>query len=331
MTTSWPNLLPHWLVREPLVLVTVAATEGSAPREAGVSMLVGADETAETIGGGHLEWEAMALARQMLQQADGPSSSLVRFALGPSLGQCCGGVVWLLFERLEQADARVWHERVVQLARGLQLQRRCSGGEASSWQAVPAAQRARSSLQRGLDGWVFDHSFGEALIPVVLFGAGHVGAAIAQALAPLPVRLSWIDNRDSLFEHTPHPSLQLTDMPEAEVDAALPGSYFLVLTHSHALDLALCERIFRRNDYAYFGLIGSRSKRRSFEHRLLARGVALERLAEMTCPIGLSGLRDKTPAVIAVSVVAQILQVREARSVLHRAAGAGTLPTLSAE
>lgn len=112
-------------------------------------------------------------------------------------------------------------------------------------------------------------------------------------------------------EVPPNVVIESTDTPEAVIDHAPAGSYFLVMTHNHALDLALCERIMRRTDFAYFGLIGSKTKRARFEHRMVEHGVDPARLPEMVCPIGVAGIVDKAPDIIAVSVVAQLLQVRE--------------------
>ena len=99
--------------------------------------------------------------------------------------------------------------------------------------------------------------------------------------------------------------------PHAAVDEAPPGSAFLVMTHSHALDLELCGRVLRRADFAYLGLIGSMSKRRRFEKRLRASGLAAGLIERMVCPIGIDGLKSKHPGAIAVAVAAQLLQTRE--------------------
>jgi xanthine/CO dehydrogenase XdhC/CoxF family maturation factor len=126
---------------------------------------------------------------------------------------------------------------------------------------------------------------------IVLFGAGHVGRALVRTFADLDCRITWVDARDDAFPASVPDNVEvaITDAPEAEVAAAPPGAYFLVMTHSHPLDEALCECILRRGDFAYFGLIGSLSKRRQFEKRLEARGVTKDRLATMTCPIGIEG------------------------------------------
>jgi len=321
--TAWLEALPTWLAQEPnLLLVTVAATEGSVPREPGAAMLVGRERLEGTIGGGHLEWEASAIARAL--QKDGPRTRLVRFALGPSLGQCCGGVVWLLFERLDGADALLWRSRAEAVAKGALLRRTLlSGGEASEWAVQAAHPRGdvpSPRLAHDGEAWRFEECLCRAAFPLVIFGGGHVGTALVDALLPVGAQITWVDTRDELMPDRAGVNKVITDTPEAEVDDAPPGSYFLILTHSHALDLELVAQVFRRSDYAYFGLIGSRTKRKLFEHRLAARGVPAERLAELTCPIGIPGIRGKEPAVIAIAVVAQLLQIREAREILQRAA-----------
>ncbi|NKJ48555.1 xanthine dehydrogenase accessory protein XdhC [Burkholderia sp. SG-MS1] len=147
---------------------------------------------------------------------------------------------------------------------------------------------------------------------IVLFGAGHVGHALVRLLGSLPCLVRWVDERDELFpDETPaNVQIEATDTPDAVVDAAPPGAYFLVMTHNHALDFSLAARIMRRRDFTYFGMIGSQTKRVKFERRLLERGVEADRLAEMTCPIGVHGIVDKAPPAIAVAVCAELLQIR---------------------
>ncbi len=245
----------------PAVVVSVGATQGSVPRETGTRLLVAADEVLGTIGGGHLELQAIADARALLSRGASAAAFEQRIALGPSLGQCCGGALTLHFTPLAQAMP-------------------------AAWQAEPP----RFFLQ--------------------LYGAGHVGRAIVRLLADLPCRVQWVDERESEFPPgplPPHIEKVCVEPVQAEVSAAPPAAFFLVLTHSHALDLALAEAILARGDAAWFGLIGSKTKRARFEHRLLARGFATEAVQGMVCPIGLPGLAGKQPEVLAVSVVAQLL------------------------
>jgi xanthine dehydrogenase accessory factor len=153
---------------------------------------------------------------------------------------------------------------------------------------------------------------------LMLFGAGHVGAAIVRALGELPCRVTWVDEREELFpaQLPANVTVEATDTPEALAEQAAPGTSFLVMTHSHALDQRLAEAILKRPgfDADWFGLIGSHTKRKQFEHRLRERGIAQARLEAMVCPIGVPGIEGKAPAVIAVAVAAQLLMVWEART-----------------
>jgi xanthine dehydrogenase accessory factor len=157
----------------------------------------------------------------------------------------------------------------------------------------------------------------------VLFGAGHVGRALVNVLSALSCRITWVDSRDDALPTAVPGNVECvaTDVPEAEVAAAPAGAYFLVMTHSHALDEQLAGAILARADFAYFGLIGSVSKRRQFERRLEARGMPRSRLTAMTCPIGIAGIAGKEPEVIAIAVAAELLQVRSgqaAAQAVHR-------------
>ncbi|MFZ6770192.1 xanthine dehydrogenase accessory protein XdhC [Undibacterium sp. Di26W] len=318
----------------PKILVTVATVLGSGPREPGAKMLVTADELFDTIGGGHLEMKAIEIARSMLAM---PEAELAaqrrreRFPLGPSLGQCCGGVVHLVFERV-QPDAAAFHH----------LNQRWRAGQ-DSWRLL-ALDSVRTPTLCDVDGRYLSGSAWPVTLPMqidtqnpcqvltdtigrrwlleaclayrahlMLFGAGHVGAAIVHALADLPCRITWVDEREDMFPTglAENVTVEATDSPEALIDTAAPNTSFLVMTHSHALDQNLSEHILRRHDVCWFGLIGSQTKRAQFERRLCERGIPATRLHDMVCPIGLAGINGKQPAVIAASVVAQLLQVWE--------------------
>ncbi len=145
-----------------------------------------------------------------------------------------------------------------------------------------------------------------------LYGAGHVGRAIVTALAPLNVKVDWIDDREDEFPpdaHLPsHTRKIASDAPEAEVRDAARGAFYLVLTHRHDLDLRIATAILKRGDFGFFGLIGSKTKRARFVHRFETMGLAQDTITRMHCPIGVPGLSGKEPEVIAASVVAQLLQ-----------------------
>ncbi len=261
-----------WLAADrPAMLVQVAEHRGSVPRETGTRMLVAADAVAGSIGGGHLELQAIARARAALANGEhAPVDQAI--ALGPALGQCCGGALTLHTAPLDVATLAAWPDEA-------------------------------------------------PLFRLQLYGAGHVGRAIVSLLATLPCRVSWIDERESEFPPAPsaaHVERLCVEPVEAEVRLAPPGAFYLVLTHSHDLDLAITEAILRRGDFAYLGLIGSASKRARFLRRFAQRGVAAEALARLTCPIGVAGIAGKLPEQIAVAVVAQLLQATTSAAALNR-------------
>lgn len=327
MTTlnlEWLKALPGLLeAGETVELVTVARADGSTPREAGAAMLVGREITVDTIGGGHLEWQAIAQARRRL--TTGLSRpEVVRYNLGARLGQCCGGVVWLVFETLPASERDAWAARRASVLAGAHLHRRlASGSAASGWRLAPVID-GDTLLTGAAADWHFVQHIGGPAFPVQLFGAGHVARALVRQLRPLGAQITWIDTRDGAFDDLEQELADVrtlvTDVPESEVPRAPNGSYFLVMTHSHALDFSLCETIFRRRDFAYFGLIGSHSKRKSFEHRLADRGLSPERLEELSCPIGIAGIVSKAPATIALAVAAEMFQIHEARRLVGDAA-----------
>lgn len=144
---------------------------------------------------------------------------------------------------------------------------------------------------------------------LLLFGAGHVGRAMATAFAPLPLRLLWIDSRAQEFPETIPAGVEriLTDSPLDPLANAPSGSGYLVLTHSHALDFEIAEVALRRGDAAYVGMIGSATKRAKFERWFLARGREVDALAGLTCPIGAALTGDKRPEVIAALAAAELL------------------------
>ncbi len=310
---------------DPAVLVTVAMVEGSGPRAAGTKMVVTQRQQFGTIGGGHLEMRALELARRMLLSVS--PVSLQRFPLGASLGQCCGGVVHLVFEPIGAALEAVlsgldrcprqdrWRLSCIDGATSVLLDA-CGTIIAGAGTGLPSFACANATHVLQDDGgrrWLVD-ACRAPQAHLTLFGAGHVGAALVRALADLPCHITWVDERADLFPATlPANAMQeASDTPEALVEQAPAGASFLVMTHSHALDLRLTEAIMARADVGWFGLIGSQTKRRQFEHRLRARGCAPDRIAAMVCPIGLPGITNKAPCVIAASVCAQLLMVWEA-------------------
>ena len=305
--------------KEPAVLVTLAAVKGSAPREAGTKMVVTEKDFHGTVGGGHLEYRCLEIARELLRcKPDRRVRRREAFPLGPALGQCCGGHADVLFEAVRAEDLEELRPDpksllVTPLAAraGAMYVRPCRKGEESGILPRLAEESGCEVLIERLDS-------GQP--QVFLFGAGHVGQALVRALAPLPFSVTWIDSRAEIFpEGCPAAvDVKVTDRPQFEIDRAGSGAFYLVMTHSHQLDLEICEGVLRRGDFAYLGLIGSETKRARFLRRLRIKGVTREAVDRLTCPIGLPGISGKHPAEIAASVSAQLLVAWERVSAAQR-------------
>ncbi|MCU0829830.1 MAG: xanthine dehydrogenase accessory protein XdhC [Tabrizicola sp.] len=276
--------------------VVIAGVEGSSPREVGASMLVFADGQSGTIGGGALEFEAAAQARAMLACG---GRAVERVALGPSLGQCCGGAVVLwteVFEAVPDAVAGVVArgvgemplavKRVLAAARGQGV--RPAAGLVSGWLVEPVAEAERQV-------WVW--------------GAGHVGRALVSVLAPLPgIAVTWVDVGPERFPEVVPDGVTVVPAadPTVVADHAPVDAEHLVLTFSHALDLELCHRLLKRG-FQSCGLIGSATKWGRFRSRLAALGHEAQAVGRIRCPIGDPSL-GKHPQAIAIGVVAELLK-----------------------
>lgn len=264
----------------PFARIVVAGVKGSAPRGAGTAMFVWADRTEGTIGGGALEWRAMDVARAVL--ADG-GARVERMPLGPALNQCCGGAVTLVIERIDAVPPPLWLRRVEGNA---QAPRLTGFGLRSGWMREEEAQ-----VSRRLNIW----------------GAGHVGRALVDVLAPLSgqIELIWHDVAGDRFP--PHPRVPpevSADLP-ARLLACAARDEHLIVTHSHDIDLALCHAALTRGS-RFCGLIGSATKWARFRARLAALGHSETEIARITCPIGDPRL-GKHPQAIAVGVAASLL------------------------
>lgn len=277
--------------------IVVAEVAGSAPREVGASMLVWQDGDgigqSGTIGGGALEYLA---ARRALTH-----TGLSRHPLGPALNQCCGGSVTLLCEHFD-ADSLAALDSDTVIARGpaprpLAVQRLLDHARARGQR--PAAQL--------LHGWMIEpvHTPTRQLW---IWGAGHVGRALVHTLAPLPdIAITWVDTAQTRFPDTiPDGVTTLPAADPARLAAHAPQTaQHLILTYSHALDLALCHALLTRG-FAFAGLIGSDTKWARFRNRLRQLGHSDAQIARICCPIGQKNL-GKHPQAIAVGVAAQLL------------------------
>ncbi|MDB5454377.1 MAG: Xanthine dehydrogenase accessory protein XdhC, partial [Caulobacteraceae bacterium] len=242
--------------------------------------------------------------------------ALQDYPLGPLLGQCCGGHVRLLVERLDAASLPWLDDAARACAAGAPFRLQARFAEGAIQRSVqPASADVPSDSPRTPLAEV--RSLAEAITPkrprLVIFGAGHVGQAVARAFAPLPFHLDWLASREDLRPEAGGTQATIMDEDELQacVEAAPPDAFFAIFTHSHDLDYRLTRAVLARGDFRYLGLIGSATKRVRFERRLRDDGVTDADLARLTCPIGIPALKSKAPAVIAVSLAAELLQLVE--------------------
>jgi xanthine dehydrogenase accessory factor len=237
--------------QQPYALVTVQQVQGSSPRDVGSKMLITAESQFDSIGGGHLEYQAVSFARTLLGQQQWQMQQ-VDYPLAAKLGQCCGGHVRL-------------HYEVV----------------------MPVK------------------------MPVMVFGAGHVGRALVPLLAQLPVSLIWVDGRYDMLPKILPMGVQSVqeDTPVDAIADAPANTCYIIMTHHHGLDLALAEAALKRLDARYVGVIGSATKAARFRHRLRDKGLGSQLDKVFQCPVGIPDITGKLPAEVAIAVAAKIMQL----------------------
>ncbi len=280
----------------PLARVVVAATQGSVPREVGAAMLVGHDWSEGTIGGGALEFDAIATARRALGTG---TDRLDRVPLGPALGQCCGGAVTLLTE--------IWTEDRLSRLPEAAAMRPLPGHDGIAPLAVRRLVKSPVMSPRIVDGWMIE-PYATPDRSVLIWGAGHVGRALVSVLAPLPgLSVYWADfDRDRFPDKIPDGvEMLIASSPERLVSLAPSMAEHFVLTHSHALDLEICHRILCQ-PFGFLGVIGSQTKWARFRSKLKALGHSDAEIGRITCPIGDPAL-GKHPQQSAVGVASAIL------------------------
>ena len=304
---DWTAHARQALREGPAALVTILAVEGSAPRGPGARMVVTEKGLKGSIGGGKLEYQATEQARAI--HAHPPGSWRVQdYPLGPLLGQCCGGRVRLLVERLESVPNGDGPFEVILSDR---LERTLFPGEGrgpgQDEVLDPGLRRGTVSARGPLPaaGARFVEIAETETLPVFLFGAGHVGRAIGARAAGLPLALAWYDSRPEMAQTA---GVVLAGEEEMTAQAAAAGEDAAIVILDHGLDYRLTAAALAGRA-RFVGLIGSKTKRARFLSRLAVDGVDTARL---TCPIGLPGISGREPEVIAIAVLAQLLMLRDA-------------------
>ena len=282
--------------------VVVAGTKGSTPREVGASVAVWADGQSGTIGGGRLEYQAVQRARTMLARASAPRVD--RAALGPAMNQCCGGAVTLVTEVF---DTAVLGEIAGKSAFARPVEPGAGEIPAQMKRAISRTNALGSHVAIALShGWLVE-PLERAKRQIVIYGAGHVGQALASTLAPLPdFDLVVADQRAGMLDLV-HTGVRTSQNPLDTLAAAPDDAAHLIMTHAHDLDLALCHAVLGRPFHSV-GLIGSATKWARFRKRLLALGHTPAQVARIRCPIGDPSL-GKHPQAIAVGVTADLIRM----------------------
>lgn len=316
--------MKHWLenVREALaqhekiVLVTVALIRGSTPREAGAHMIVTPDGFSGTIGGGNLEFRAIDQARDLI--TDGDDAVLYQdYPLGPALGQCCGGVASLLFETIEANAAWLSFEKsefVTVSSLEAKIPRQVidiARDDVANLLPTSVRRAATDMVDTTLlmqeEGY-FLEKIEDSRIPLYIYGAGHVAHALVPILAHLPFSITWIDNREEMFDGMQgfDAEIKIVENQETMAAKAPDGAFHLVMTHDHGIDLEITHAVMDENRFGYMGLIGSDTKRVRFERRLKARGIDEAIVDQMISPIGIPEITGKRPGEVALSVAAEL-------------------------
>ena len=313
---TWSLIAKHLQENSCCALVTMVEVLGSAPREAGTRMVIKPDGGFHgTIGGGTLEWRVLADAQKLMRNNH---AQLIwkKHALGPDLGQCCGGVVKLLIEVFEKSQL----PELKLLAEQENLGPFSTAGIISEnkihrnvcSEKTSVASSAPPTINQSSDGKLYE-DFGQKKRSVYLFGAGHVGRAIMLSMASLDFDLTWIDSRENALPGIVPGNVTkvFTPSPVSTINNAPDDTFVVILTHSHSLDLDLVNAALSEDRFGYVGVIGSATKKARFRNRLKDAGLEATTIDKLVCPIGIEGINSKHPAAIAASVIAELLVVDE--------------------
>lgn len=308
-TSHWVKTLDALIDdAQSVVLITVVRVEGSAPRSSSSRMLVLKDRIIETIGGGNLELEVISLARRMLNGQDENDYRLELYGLGPALQQCCGGAVTIAFEKIQKRPKWITESRKY-LDQADCILVTHFGEDKVTREFFNSV----ADLDQNHDSHSLIERFNSLLPDVVVFGAGHVGSALINILAGLPFKIHWVDERSEIFPQAlPDNVRQYSDASWKDQIKLLPDDALnIVMTHSHGLDEDICYEYLSKKAFYFLGLIGSKTKRARFLHRLRDRGITQQQLKRLTCPIGVPEVTGNSPPEIAIGVAAQLLSIRD--------------------
>ncbi|MCH9853595.1 MAG: xanthine dehydrogenase accessory protein XdhC [Alphaproteobacteria bacterium] len=281
----------------PFVKVTLIAVQGSAPRGQGCMMLITPQGTLYgTIGGGALEFQSIKRAQRILQEADASYYRTIEtMPLGPHLGQCCGGSVKILYELI---DAQAHEDYQYHMKHG------------TKQIAIPLETGiALMAETETISGKHYVMNLQHPHKHLYLYGAGHVARALIYHLQKFDVTIHWVDSDKTRFPDIIPDDIECLYNPNLSLiaDYAHSDSYHLVMTHDHAFDLQIIDRLLARDDFYFLGLIGSRTKKARFQKQFEKMGHDKAKIAKIICPIGIEDIKQKSPHAIAIAIIAQLL------------------------
>lgn len=304
---SWLDIIIASLRDDtPVARLVIISAKGSAPREAGAEAYVTQQSQSGTIGGGTLEFEAVHIARRTTADStDKPQTGFRRlirdFALGPDLGQCCGGHVRLLIEIFNPSCL----EALIAIKEA----------NAPAYCHDLGTQQIATPHHKIASGLCYDQKKEQLILadnpaptPVYIYGAGHVGQALIAVTNALYIDRIWVDTSRDRFPNEAPSDVTIVPASDMSIIAAHApkDAIHIVMTYAHHLDEAICQALLAKGDFAHLGLIGSNTKKARFAKHFAAAGIGQEMIDRLNCPIGLADIKDKSPAHVALSIAGQI-------------------------
>ena len=296
LSAHWARTLVLDSAAQTVCLVVVAQVKGSAPRERGAMMLVYPDHIKGSIGGGELEYQAIEVARTH-QPASGFERQMRSYPLGPSLGQCCGGHVKVMYEWYAPDSLSVLALLADQTS-GYSLHE-------TNTQTLP---RFVAHLPEQTPDMACLLSLAKQNCDVFIYGAGHVGRAVVELARHLGCQIFWVDTDEVRFPEVIPPEVTKLPArhPQTLAARAPDKAVHLVMTYSHQLDYEIVSVLLSSGGFARCGLIGSTTKAARFRKRLHESGLTAEQIDKLVCPIGVQQVTGKAPVQVALSVTAQL-------------------------
>lgn len=303
---NWIAAANHLIGDETAVAhAVIISVRGSAPRELGANMLISENQIWNTIGGGSLEFEVMEQARRLIKEiglkVEGINRKVLNLALGPDMGQCCGGTVKVLLEILSQADINKLSKHSKKL---VVLEHPLKSGASTEVLRTDEDKNFKPFLKK--ESFILPTA--RKLDPLFIYGAGHVGRALVKIIEHTDFDIHWVDIDEKRFPEgsTSNFSKVIALDPALIASHAPSNAYHVIITHSHPLDEAICFALLSKDKFRFCGLIGSKTKNARFRSRLSKMGIKAEQLKKLTCPIGIDEINSKQPVKVAISIAAQL-------------------------